>query len=141
MSIQSRNVSKNSAFSRELVQLAIGTSAVSQTGKLVDGITIPFPFQIVKVEVDALTVVATFTVDVQIGSTSVLAAQVTPVATTPTNCPLSTTVANTQNTTSTGVLSLLYTSGGSGAATNCYASVWIRPLGMMGDAFTAYGEA
>lgn len=140
MSINSKNVSRNAGFARESIQLALGTSATSQTAKLVDSVTIPYPFQVLSVEAWALTVTSTMTFDVQIGTTSVLSAQVTPVAATKTAATLSTTVANTQNTTSTGALSLLYTSGGSGAATNAFVTVWIRPLGMQGDSFESYTE-
>lgn len=136
MAIRSRNVKKTAALGRECVQLALGTSATSQTAKRTDAVTIPYPFQIVSVEVYALTVTATISLDVQIGSTSALSAAVTPVADTPTAATLSSTVASTQSTSSTSVLSLKYTSNGTGAATNAYASVWIRPLGMDGDPIT-----
>jgi hypothetical protein len=136
MAIRSRNVKKTAALGKECVQLALGTTATGQTAKRTDGVTIPYPFQVLAVEVYALTVTATISVDVQIGSTSVLSAAVTPVADTPTAGTLSSTVANTQGAGTTSVLSLKYTSNGTGAATNLYASVWIRPLGMEGDPIT-----
>jgi len=135
MAIRSRNVKKTAALGKECVQLALGTTATSQTAKRTDAVTIPYAFQVLSVEVYALTVTATISVDVQIGSTSVLSAAVTPVADTPTAGTLSATVASTQGAAAS-VLSLKYTSNGTGAATNLYASVWIRPLGMEGDAIT-----
>jgi hypothetical protein len=132
MGIRSRNVKRTSALGKECVQLALGTSAVSQTAKRTDAITIPYAFQIVSVEAYCLTTAATITFDVQIGTTSVLSAVITPVADTPTAGTLSATTASTQGAANT-VLNLKYTSNGAGAATNAFVSVWIRPLGMEGD--------
>jgi hypothetical protein len=137
MGIRSRNVKKTAAFALEPVTLVLGTTAISQTGKRTQGTTIRYPFQVVAVEAYALTVTATISVDVQIGSTSVLSAAITPVADTPTAGVLSATVANTQSTSASSVLSLKYTSNGSGAATNGVVTVWIRPLGMEGDPISA----
>jgi hypothetical protein len=114
------------------IDLSIGTTATSQTAKRTDAVTPGFPFKVEAVEVYALTVTATISVDVQIGSTSVLSSAVTPVADTPTAGTLSSTASNLIGSSS-GVLSLKYTSNGSGAATNCRARVWIRPEPLNGE--------
>lgn len=105
------------------IRLAIGTTAVSQTGKAVDGVTPGYAFQVARVEVDALTVTATISIDVQIGTTSVLSAPITPVAATPTAGVLGTSVLGG----AASVLSALYTSNGTGALTNGYVTVWLKP--------------
>jgi hypothetical protein len=71
-------------------------------------------------------------VDVLIGSTSCLASAITPVAATPTAGTLSTTLANKQGS-ATAVLKAAYTSNGTGAATNGFVTVWIRPQHMNGE--------
>jgi hypothetical protein len=142
MAIESRNISKLCKVAWTPLRLGLGTTAVSQTALVAHGVTIPHPFQIVRVEINALTVAATITVDVQIGTTSVLNAVMTPVAATPVVGVLSTTIANTRSAVSTGaVLNLLYTSNGSGAATSGTVTVWYRPYGMKGDANPLLGES
>lgn len=117
---------------KECIALALGTTATGQTAKRVDAMTIGYPFKIVRVEAYALTVTATITVDVQLGTTSVLASAITPVADTPTAGTLSATTANLIGS-ATSVLNLKYTSNGSGAATNCFVNVWIRPQPLNGE--------
>lgn len=136
MAIRSRNIKKTAAVGLECIQLSIGTSAISQAGKRTGLTTVAYPFQVVSVEAYALTVTATISFDVQIGSTSVLSAAITPVADTATAGVLSATTANTRSSAANAVLSLKYTSNGSGAATNGYVNVWIRPYGMEGDPIT-----
>lgn len=111
---------------KECLSFALGTSATSQTAKRSDAMTVGYPFVIVRVEAYALTVTATITLDVQIGSASVLASQITPVADTPTAGVLSATPASLIGHAS-DVISLKYTSNGTGAATNCFVNVWVRP--------------
>jgi len=105
------------------VRLSLGTTAISQTAKKVDGVTPGYAFEVVSVEVNATTVAATISVDVQIGATSVLASPITPVAATPTEGTLGTSVRGG----AAAAISLLYTSNGTGAATNGFVTVWIRP--------------
>lgn len=136
MSIGSRNCERTASFALEPITFQLGTTAVSQTGLKTAGMTVKYAFQIVSAEVFCVTTAATITVDVQIGAVSALAAPVAPVAATPTNLPLSATLANTQSKVP-AVLNLLYTSNGSGAATNAVVTVWVRPLGMHGDAYRA----
>lgn len=132
MSVTDNRINVNANHVREAVSLQLGTTATGQTAKRTQAITPGYAFQIVKVEVYALTVTATISVDVQIGSTSALASAITPVADTPTAGTLSTTLANRKGK-STDVISLLYTSNGSGAATNCIVQVWIRPRPLNGE--------
>lgn len=133
MAVQDRNTSKDAYVARELVTLHLPTSATSQADLECDEITIGFPFQVERVSVHATAVTATITCDVKIGTTSVLASAITPVANTDTAGTLSTTLANRQGTASTSTLRFHYTSNGTGAATGLKARVWIRPLGMAGD--------
>lgn len=132
MAVKDKNIAKDAFHARKCIQFALGTSAISQTAKKTDAITIGFPFEVVSVEAYALTVTATITVDVHIGTTSVLSAAVTPVADTPTAGTLSTTLASRRGT-STDILSLKYTSNGSGAATNGFVTVWVRPRPLNGE--------
>lgn len=117
---------------KECLSFALGTTATGQTAKRTDAMTVGYPFKIVRVEAYALTVTATISVDVQIGSTSVLASAITPVADTPTAGTLSATPANLIGS-ATGVLGLKYTSNGTGAATNGFVNVWVRPEPLNGE--------
>lgn len=114
------------------ITMSIGTTATSQTALLTDAVTPGFAFKIVKVEAMATAVTATISVDVQIGTTSVLTGAITPVANTPTAGTLSTTTANLLGS-KTGIIKLFYTSNGSGAATNARVRVWIRPQPLNGE--------
>lgn len=117
---------------KECLSFALGTTATAQTAKRTDAMTVGYPFKIVRVEAYALTVTATISVDVQIGSTSVLASAITPVADTPTAGTLATTTASLIGH-ATDVISLKYTSNGSGAATNGFVNVWVRPQPLNGE--------
>lgn len=132
MAIKDTNVLSTAGIGKECIRLHIGTTATGQTGKQPDGVIPGFDFQIVKVEVNALTVTATISVDVLIGSTSCLTGAITPVAATPTAGTLSTTLANVRGS-STEAINVQYTSNGTGAATNGIVSVWIRPQPMNGE--------
>ena len=114
------------------LEFHIGTTSTSQTGLLTDALTPGFAFKVVAVEAMAVAVTAVITFDVQIGSTSVLASVITPVANTPTAGVLSTTTANLLGS-STAIVKLKYTSDGAGAATNGRVRVWIRPQPLNGE--------
>ena len=135
MAVKDINMLKTAHTPKKCITLALGTSATSQTGKRTDAATPGFAFEVTKVEVYALTVTAVITVDVQIGTTSVLTAVVTPVADTPTAGTLSSTLANIRGS-STDIISLKYTSDGAGAATNARARVWIRPVPANGEVYS-----
>ena len=132
MAVKDRNVSPASNIGVKAIRLAIGTTATGQTAKVPDAVTPGFDFQVVRVEANALTVTATISFDVLIGSTSCLASAITPVAATPTAGTLSTTLANRKGS-STAILKAAYTSNGTGAATNGFVTVWIRPQHMNGE--------
>lgn len=132
MGIKSKNVLPADPIAWVPVRLSIGTTATAQTATVPDSFTPGFDFQVVKVEVNALTVTATISVDVLIGSTSCLASAVTPVAATPTAGTLSTTLASRKGS-STAIIKAAYTSDGTGAATNGVVTVWIRPQHMNGE--------
>jgi len=132
MSVTDNKINQNAKVALECIRLALGTTATGQTGKQTDGVIPGYDFQVVKVEVNALTVTATISVDCLIGSTSVLSSAITPVAATPTAGTLSTTLANVRGS-STEAINLQYTSNGTGAATNGFVSVWIRPQPLNGE--------
>ena len=132
MAVKDRNVSPASNIGVKAIRLAIGTTATGQTAKVPDAVTPGFAFQVVRVEANALTVTATISFDVLIGSTSCLASAITPVAATPTAGTLSSTLANVKGS-STAILKAAYTSNGTGAATNGFVTVWIRPQHMNGE--------
>lgn len=133
MAVKDTNIKKDAKVARECLELSL-LSAVSQTGKKVDGVTPGFAFEIVRVEANALTVTATITADVKIGATSALASAVTPVAETPTAATLATTDAARRGS-ATDTIFLHYTSDGTGAVTNAKVRVWIRPLPLNGEAY------
>lgn len=122
----------NGKAALKCVRLGIGTTATGQTAKVPDSLTPGFPFEVVAVEANALTVTATISFDVLIGATSCLASAITPVAATPTAGTL-TTSKTTRRGTATDILKAAYTSNGSGAATNGYLTVWLRPRPLNGE--------
>lgn len=134
MAVNDAKIHPKAKVALKCVDLHIGTTSTGQTGLLTDAVTPGFPFHVESVEVMATAVTATISVDVQIGSTSVLASAVTPVANTPTAGTLSSTAANLFGH-ATEVLKLKYTSNGTGAATNCRARVWIRPQPLNGEIY------
>lgn len=134
MAVKDINVQKNANFSKKPLRFALGTSATSQTALLKDSLIPGFAFEIVKVEIFALTVAAVLTIDVQIGAVSALTAPVAPVANTPTAAPVSATLANRRGT-ALEAINLKYTSDGAGASTGCQVTVWIRPLPQNGEVY------
>lgn len=134
MSITDSKISRGGKTSWKCVTLLLGTTATSQTGKKTDGCIPGFPFQVMRVEVNALTVTAAITVDVQITTLSVLTGAITPVAATPTAGTLSTTLANLRGA-ATEAINLLYTSDSAGAATNGVVRVWIRPVPLHAEVY------
>lgn len=136
MGLRDRKADKNANFVKECITLpAIIASATGQTGLKIRGVTPGYAFQIVKVEVFAKTVTATLSVDVQIGSTSVLSSVITPVADTPTAGTLSSTLSAVRGS-ATDVINFLYTSNGTGAFTGMTAHVWIRPQPLDGETYS-----
>lgn len=108
------------------------TTAVSQTGLLAGAWTPGYRFQIRKVSVFATAVTATITADVQIGGTTVLTGQITPVAGTETAGTLVSTPATLRGSSS-GQIQVKYTTNGTGAATNLVVRVQIRPYPCAGE--------
>lgn len=132
--IKDKHISQGAKATWKCLTLQLGTTANSQTAKLVDSTIPTFAFQIVGVEVNALTVTSTFTVDVQITGVTALTAQITPVAATPTVGTLSSTVTALRGS-ATDSVQVYYTSGGSGAATNGVVRVWIRPVPLNNEVY------
>lgn len=115
------------------ITLVLGTSATGATAVLRDALIPGFNFYVERVEVFAKTVTATISVDVLIGTVSVLASAITPVADTPTAGTLATAAASRRGT-STDELRLRYTTNGTGAATDLRVRVWLRPRPLAGEA-------
>lgn len=137
--IKDKHISRAANIARECVELVLGTTATSQTGKLPDSLVPGFAFEIVRIEVNALTVTAAITVDIQIGPVAgtlatALASVITPVAATPTVGTLSTALAAKRGA-ATDSIAVLYTTDGSGAATNARVRVWIRPIPLNGEVY------
>lgn len=137
--IRDKAISRGAFTPQKCIELALGTTATSQTGKLVDSTVPGFPFQIVRVEANALTVTAAITFDVQIGPVggtlaTALSSVITPVAATPTAGTLATTISAVRGA-ATDSIALLYTSDGAGAATNARLRVWIRPVPLNGEVY------
>lgn len=137
--IRDKHISRAARTPLKCVELHVGTSAISQTGKLVDSTVPGFAFEITRIEANALTVTAAITFDVQIGPVggtlaTALASVITPVAATPTAGTLATTISAIRGA-ATDSIALLYTSDGAGAATNARLRVWIRPVPLNGEVY------
>lgn len=130
MSIRDRNISKAAGIANECISASFVT-ATSQTALAVLKVTPGYAFTVTRVSVFATAVTATVSVDVAIGSTSVLTGVITPVAGAET--------AGTVVSTSAAIgghadqLVIKYTTNGTGAMTNPSVTVWIRPHGMEGE--------
>lgn len=133
MAVKDRNVLTTASIAKECVLLTAPATATSQADLEVDEVVPGFAFQVVRVEVHATAVTATISATVKIGTTSVLASAITPVAGAATAGTLSSTLANLRGS-STDAIRLHYTSNGTGAATALKARVWIRPQSMNGEA-------
>lgn len=117
-----------------LTPIVCGITTVNNASAVVALGTVPgFNGQVEKVEVWASAVTATISADVAIGSTSVLASAITPVAATVTAGTLSSTL-TARRFTATDQLNIKYTTDGTGAATHLRVTVWVRPYPMNGEA-------
>lgn len=132
MAVTDKKITKNAYGAHHAIQANI-TTAISQTGLLVYGWTPGFAGKIQKVSCFATAVTATITVDVQIGGTTVLTGQITPVAGTEVAGTLSSTL-SALRFKSTDQVQIKYTTNGSGAATNLSVTVQVRPYPMNEDA-------
>jgi hypothetical protein len=135
MAVKDINVDKNAKHARECINFELGVTATGQAAKQTDSHVPGFAFEIVRVEVYALTVTAAISVDVQIAGATALNAAVVPVANTPTAAVLAAALAARRGSASEAI-QLKYTSDGTGAATNLRARVWIRPLPLDGEVYS-----
>lgn len=133
MAVTDNKVHKDAKLSWKCIGLPL-VSAVGQTDLKEGGIKPGFAFEVERVEVYAKTVAATISVDVKIGTTSVLSAAITPVADTPTAGSLASAVASIRGS-ATDTIFLHYTSNGTGAVTKCTVYVWIRPIPGNGEIY------
>lgn len=132
MAVKDSNILPTAKVALECLTLIIGTTSTSQSDIEVDEVTPAFDFEVERVEVYATAVTATASVDVKIGTTSVLSSAVTPVAGTATAGTLSSTLANIRGSSS-DLVRLHYTTNGTGVITNGRVRVWIRPQPMNGE--------
>ena len=137
--IRDKHISRGARVALTCVNLELGTTATSQTAKVADSTVPGYALEIVRVEVNAITVTATISVDVQIGTpggsfATALASAITPVAATPTAGTLASTI-GAKRGAATEAIALLYTSNGTGAATNGRVRVWIRPVPLNGEVY------
>lgn len=126
MAVKDRNVEKDANVALECITLELGTTATGQSALLTDAVVPGYDFLVTKVEAFATSVTAAITMDVLIGTVSVLASAITPVANTVVAGTLATAYTARQGT-STGEIRLRYTSDGTGAAVRGKVRVWIRP--------------
>lgn len=117
---------------------AIGTSAVSQTALEVDEMIPGFNFEITKVEVYATSVTATASVNVLIGTTTVLTGAVTPTSANVVAGTLATAKADRRGSSTESII-VQYTTNGTGVIVNGKARIWIRPYPMSGESLPLAG--
>lgn len=110
------------------------TTAVSLTNAVVDRLQPGYRFEVVGVEVYSRTVTAAITVDVRINATSVLTAQVTPVAGSVVQGTLVPTRSGRRSNLVTDTLDITLTTNASGAAVDLNVTVWIRAYPCNGEA-------
>ena len=132
MAVTDKKITKNAYAAHHVVQANV-TTATGQTGLLVYAWTPGFAGKIHKVSCFASSVTATISVDVQIGGTTVLTGQITPVAGSEVAGTLSSTLSAIRFK-STDQIQVKYTTNGSGAATNLSVTVQVRPYPMNEDA-------
>lgn len=108
------------------------TTAINQTDTKALGLIPGFKFEVERVEVWASAVTATISVDVKIGTVSVLTGVITPVAGAATLGTL-VSVRDTKRGSATSQLNVEYTTNGTGAATNLRVTVWLRAYPLNGE--------
>lgn len=138
MSVRDAKMAADGYATWKCVDLGLGTTATGQTALETDSVIPGFDFEVERVSVYCTATAATISANVLIGSTSVLTGAITPVAGTDTPGTLSTTIANRRGS-STDAINLVYTSNGTGSATNGRVRVWIRPFPLNGEAMPLAG--
>jgi hypothetical protein len=138
MAVQDNKMAAGGYATWKVCTLPIGATANSQTGLEVDEFNPGHPFEIEKVEVHATGVTATASVNVLIGSTTVLASVITPVAGNVVAGTLTTTLANRRGTEAENIV-VQYTTNGAGVITNGKVRVFYRPYPLNGEAMPTAG--
>jgi hypothetical protein len=133
MAITAKKFQKNSIPARVYLDGTPTTISTSQTSKNGFKFTPGVAFQIEEVQVYCLTTVATLTFNVLIGTTTVLTAQITPVADTVVLGSLLSSVVSLRGK-ATDQISVQYTSGASGAAVDLSVTVAWRQYPCDGEA-------
>ena len=135
MAITQFKMTPDNPASWRMAALAVSAVAISQADVNVQTALIPFRFEVVAVAAWAQSLTATLTVDVKLGTTSCLAAIITPTQTVaaPAIGTLATTRANRRGNANTTVR-LHVTTNGTGVATNLLVTVSIRPYPLNGEA-------
>lgn len=138
MAVRDQKMLSTDKSAYKCITMIVGTTATGQTDLEVDSVVPGFNFEIVRVEAYATGVTATASVNVKIGTVTVLTGAITPVAGTATAGTLTTTLANRRGST-TDALNLEYTTNGTGVITNGRVRVWVRPYPMSGEALPSGG--
>jgi hypothetical protein len=128
MGLSNRKVNPDSHIARRDYEITLPVApTASQTGKAFWRHIPGFPFRVVGVRLYCTTNTNLTNVDVQIGTTSVLASTIAPTNDTTVAGTLSSTLANTLGLLATSQISLLYTTGTGPAIENGVLTVIIRP--------------
>lgn len=138
MGVRAKDVIPSDPLGRVPLTLSVGATATSQTALEVDEVIPGFNFEIVKVEAFATAVTATASVNVLIGSTTVLTGAITPTAGNVVAGTLATSAAARRGSSTESII-LQYTTNGSGVITNGRVRVWIRPFPMNGEVMPLAG--
>lgn len=114
----------NARFTHKPISFYLETIAVSQTALEVYEHVPGYHFEIVGFEVYAVSVTATVTFDLKIGTTSVLSAVLTPVAATAAKATIKTD--GSEYGDADDVITIQGTTNGTGDATAAQFQIWIR---------------
>lgn len=131
MAVTDAKIHPNNKSARQPIAVPIIT-ALSQTDLKALSHVLGFKFEVVAVHVWATAVTATISVNVKIGTTSVLTGAITPVAGTEVVGTLAASRL-TRRGSATDALNVEYTTNGSGAATNLRVTVWVRAYPLNGE--------
>lgn len=138
MAVSDKKMLNSGKATFKCVTCEIGATATGQTALEVDSFIPGFNFEVVRVEAYCTAIAAAATVNVLIGSTTVLTGAITPVAGTATAGTLATSKAARRGS-STEAVNVVYTTDGTGSLTKGKVRVWIRPFPLSDEALPTAG--
>lgn len=138
MSVKDTKMDSAGYATWKVLTAPIGTTATGQTSLEVDEFRPGHDFEIESAEVYCTATAATASVNVLIGSTSVLSAQMTPSAGARVAGTLSTTIANRRGSATDNIV-VQYTTNGTGSITNGKVRITYRPFPLNGEAMPKAG--